>query len=66
MHVERLESYPVHGWVFTAAANVDSMAALVGALCMKLQVLNVPHKYASLDQPLPQTTATDHCHRPNS
>lgn len=49
VRVERLEAYPVHGWVFSGAANVDSMASLVGALCMKLQTLNVPHNLLICD-----------------
>jgi len=47
--VSRLEAYPVEGWVFEGAANVDSLAALVGALCMKLATLNVPHNLLVCD-----------------
>lgn len=39
----------MEGWVFEAASNVDSLAALVGALCMKLQILNVPHNLLICD-----------------
>jgi GDP-L-galactose phosphorylase len=47
--VERLQAYPVEGWVFSGAANLDSMASLVGALCMQLQVLDVPHNLLICD-----------------
>jgi GDP-L-galactose phosphorylase len=49
VHVERLQAYPVHGWVFSGADNVDSMASVVGAICMQLQVLDVPHNLLLCD-----------------
>eukprot|EP00892_Ulva_mutabilis_P008241 jgi/Ulvmu1/578/UM001_0586.1 len=49
VHVDRLKAYPVHGWVFSGADNVDSMASVVGAVCMQLQVLDVPHNLLICD-----------------
>lgn len=49
VHVERLKAYPVHGWVFSGADNVDSMASVVGAVCMQLQTLDVPHNLLICD-----------------
>lgn len=49
VHVERLQAYPVHGWVFSGADNVDSMASMVGAICMQLQILDVPHNLLICD-----------------
>lgn len=49
VHVERLQAYPVHGWVFSGADNVDSMASVVGAICMQLQVMDVPHNLLLCD-----------------
>lgn len=49
VHVERLQAYPVHGWVFSGADNVDSMASVVGAVCMQLQALDVPHNLLICD-----------------
>jgi GDP-L-galactose phosphorylase len=49
VHVERLQAYPVEGWVFSGSENLDSMASLVGALCMQLQVLDVPHNLLICD-----------------
>lgn len=47
--VERLEAYPVEGWVFSGSENLDSMASLVGALCMQLQAMDVPHNLLICD-----------------
>lgn len=49
VHIERLQAYPVHGWVFSGADNVDSMASVVGAVCMQLQALDVPHNLLICD-----------------
>jgi GDP-L-galactose phosphorylase len=49
VHVERLQAYPVHGWVFSGAENVDSMASVVGAICMQLQLIDVPHNLLLCD-----------------
>jgi GDP-L-galactose phosphorylase len=47
--VERLQAYPVHGWVLSGADNVDSMASVVGAICMQLQAMDVPHNLLLCD-----------------
>ena len=49
MRIERLQAYPVHGWVFSALANLDSLASVVGAACMALQALDVPHNLLICD-----------------
>ena len=49
MHVERLQGYPVAGWVFSGADNIDSLASCVGTVCMLLQALDVPHNLLICD-----------------
>jgi GDP-L-galactose phosphorylase len=49
VHIERLHKYPVHGWVFSGSDNIDSLASVVGAACMKLQTLDVPHNLLICD-----------------
>ena len=44
-----MQGYPVHGWVLSGADNVDSLAAAVGAACMRLQALDVPHNLLICD-----------------
>jgi GDP-L-galactose phosphorylase len=50
VHIERLQGYPVHGWVFSGADNVDSLASCTGAICMQLQALDVPHNLLICDR----------------
>lgn len=49
VHVERLQGYPVAGWAFSGADNIDSLAACVGSVCMLLQALDVPHNLLICD-----------------
>lgn len=47
--IERLSKYPVHGWVFSGSDNIDSLASVVGAACMQLQMLDMPHNLLICD-----------------
>jgi GDP-L-galactose phosphorylase len=49
VHIERLQGYPVPGWVFSGSDNIDSLAALVGTACMQLSALGVPHNLLLCD-----------------
>ena len=49
VRIERLAGYPVHGWAFSGADNTDSLASLVGHVCMQLQAANVPHNLLICD-----------------
>lgn len=50
IRVERLVDYPVDGLVFESGGDPTDMANLIGGLCQRLAVKNIPHNMLIVDR----------------
>lgn len=48
--IHKLENYPVKGLVFEAGDSLEDMANLIGGLCQRLSVKNIPHNIMVVDR----------------
>ena len=50
IQIEKLLDYPVHGLVFESGGDLHDMANLIGGLCQRLAVKNIPHNMLIVDK----------------